>query len=571
MNPIRKVLKFKHTKNIILFILLCLFTRSVGKGLIIIAEGFTLGSLIRAFIPTLPYLFLIMVISMTDFSNLNLSTLRFEHHKIKPIQIFLVFCIALSIIPLVIYAGSSIAMTSNLIIVFIITSCFISLFVSIKYGVFYGTIGFILTFPFLSFIQRELGSIFFEEGFNVGPIVLTPTIIFLLILSFVSLLLSFTQEKTRLEIPLYKTIGIYLLIFFISVVTSENFEHSLKTYLLGIIYPILFFFLIANNVKTDKEIRFIIYALIASAVLFSFFDYYYLMRGSMMDISKAIAFHGIHFLGGERELFLLLTLPLALSLAATSSKGKALIFLLAGLIMIAFLLFSYNRIAVIAMFASLSVFFKNKRVMIIILSLSVLATIFWDWTLHNIFPRFQEFTSIESLHPLSWSPMRYYGWVAAIDMIKDYPLSGIGFGMWENYYYKYGPSFTYNIPGYGPTRVWITSAHNAFLDIATETGIPGLIAWLLLMSTISKEGLHVWRNSVDKTRKTLALGCISSMAAFWVICVGGGYPTFSADKRLGPGIAFWTMVSILCAIKRLELSKCDSLQGSVHRGQQERN
>jgi O-antigen ligase len=556
MNLIEKTLKNKHTKNILLFILLVLFGSSIAKGLIAIAGGFTLGSLMRTFLPALPCLFLVIVIFMTDFSSLSLPTLRFERPDIRIKQVFLILCIVLPIIPLVSYAGTIISMTINLIIIFIIAGFLISLFVSIKYGFFYGIIGFLLTYPFLTFIQWELGNFFLRDSlcFHLGPLVLNPIIIYLLVLFFVFLQKRFTKEKTWANIPLYKTIGIYLFVFFISVITSENVEHSFKTYLLEIIYPILFFFIIINNIKTDKEIRLIIYALIVSAILFSFFDYYFLIRRSMVDISNITAMHGIYFFGWVREMFLLLTLPLTLSLAATSSKGKGLI-ILGALIMIAFLLFSQSRVVVIAMFASLSVFFKNRRIMIMILSLSILAIIFWDWALHNIFIRFQEFTSIESLHPLNWSPMRYYGWVAAIDMIKDYPLHGIGLGMWGSYYYKYGPSFTWNIPGYGVVRVWIAGAHNAFLDVATETGIPGLIVWLLLFGTIFKEGLYVLRNSVNKTRKSLALGCISSMIAFWVICLGGGYPSVSADRRFGVGIAFWTMVCIIFAIKRLEINK----------------
>lgn len=551
MNLIEKILSYKYTKNILLLILLILFGRSVAEGLMSIAGGFTLGSLMRTFLPALPYLFLIIIIFMTDFTNLQLPTLRLESPNIKLKQMFLILCIALSIFPLISYAGSSIAMTNNLIIGFIIGAFFISLFASIKYGVFYGIIGFILTFPFLSFIQWELGDFFFREGFHIGSIVLTPVIIFLLVLLLVFLLKHFTEEKTWPKIPLYKTIGIYLFVFFVSVITSENFQHSLKIYLLEIIYPVLFFFLIANHVKTDREIRLTIYALTASAVLYCFFDYYFIAREGLVDISEPSTIYGIYSIGEIRIPFLLYTFPLALSLAFSSAKGRKLILILVSLIMIGLLLFSYSRVGVIALFASISVFLRNKRVRITILSLSILAIIFWDWTLHNIFSRFMEFNSIESLHPLNWSPMRYYGWVAAINMIRDYPLHGIGFGMWGSYYYKYGPFFTYNIPGYGMIRVWIAGAHNAFLDIATETGIPGLIVWLLLFGTIFKEGLYVFRNSVNKMRKSLALGCISSMVAFWMICLGGGYPSFSADKRFGAGIAFWTMVCIIFAIKRL--------------------
>lgn len=556
MNLIEKTLRSPHTKNIRLFIVLILFAGLAGERLTIVAGSFTIGSLIRTFLPVLPFLFLITVIFMTDLGNLNLSTFGLERPNIKLTHIFLILCIALPISLLVYFAGINITMTNNLIIVLIIAGFSISIFVSITYGIFYGIIGFILTFPFLAVIKQQLGGIFSKDSLNIGPIVLDLVIIFLLALFFASLLVRFTQEKGGFEVPLSRTIGIYLFVLFLSVATSENFEHSLKMYLLEVLYPVLFFFLVARYVKTDKEIRFIIFAVVISALLYSFFALYFFkgMTAFKLGISDIRSLHEFHAIRGH-DLFLLLTLPLALSLGVVASKATRITLVMGCLIMSYFLLFSPSRIVVIAMFVSLGIFLRNKRVMIVAVSLSVLAFIFWDWTYQNVFTKFHEFKSIESLHPLRWSPMRYYGWKAAIDMIKDYPLTGIGWGMWGSYYYKYGPYFLYNLPGLGLTKVWISSAHNAFLHVAATTGIFGLIPWLLLFGTISKEGLNIFRNSVDRTRKTLALGCISSLVGFWMICLGGGLPNFSAYEQFGAGIAFWTMASIIFAIKRLEESK----------------
>lgn len=548
MNIIEKTLKFKHTKTIFLFGALSLFAKSVGQAAISIINELTLGSIMRNFLPTFPFLCLTILIFITDFNKLSLSTLRFERSSFKIKQILLIICIAISIVPLVSYAGSNVAMTNNIVIGIIIFAFLVSLFVSIKYDVYYGVIAFILTFPFLVFIQREFG---FGEGFTAGPIVLNPVIIFLLILFCLSSIVHFTQ-KTGIGIPLYKTIGIYLFVFFISVVTSENIENSLKRYLLDCIYPVLYFFLIANNIKTDKQIKLVIYALIVSSVLYNFFDYYFILKETDEEI---VPTYGIYSMGFGRDVYLLYSLPLAVSLAIISQKRTRLILVLACLIMGAFLLLHQSRIVFIAMVTSMAFFFRKKWIFITILFLSVMIIVFWNGLLHGVFSRFQEFTSIASLHPLNWSPMRYHAWIAAIDMIEDYPITGIGLGMWGDYYHKYGPFFVWNIPPCGPTRIWITSAHNGFFDVATATGIPGIVAWLLFHGIIFKESLSVYRNSLDETRKILALGCISSMWAFWIIWLGGGYPSFSADNSFGGGIAFWTMVSILFAIKRLELSK----------------
>ena len=254
--------------------------------------------------------------------------------------------------------------------------------------------------------------------------------------------------------------------------------------------------------------------MIVSSVLYNFFDYYFILKGTDEEI---VPTYGTYSIGEGRDVYLLYSLPLAVSLAIISQKRTRLILILACLIMGAFLLVHQSRIVFIAMVTSMSFFFRKKWIFITILFLSVLIIVFWNGLLHGVFSRFQEFTSIASLHPLNWSPMRYHAWIAAIDMIKDYPLTGIGLGMWGDYYHKYGPFFTYNIPGYGMTRVWIASAHNGFFDVATATGIPGIVAWLLLHGIIFKESLSVYRNSIDETRKILALGCISSMWAFWII------------------------------------------------------
>jgi O-antigen ligase len=64
--------------------------------------------------------------------------------------------------------------------------------------------------------------------------------------------------------------------------------------------------------------------------------------------------------------------------------------------------------------------------------------------------------------------------LAAIRIIKEYPLTGIG---WENFI-NVSPTYMRQQPGFPITGEGI-EVHNVFLSHAAELGIPGLLLWLL--------------------------------------------------------------------------------------------
>jgi putative inorganic carbon (HCO3(-)) transporter len=69
--------------------------------------------------------------------------------------------------------------------------------------------------------------------------------------------------------------------------------------------------------------------------------------------------------------------------------------------------------------------------------------------------------------------MRQEIWERAVYMIQDFPLTGIGMGTYMEVADTLYPFFK-ALPGR------ITHAHNLFLQIAVDLGIPGLIAWLAI-------------------------------------------------------------------------------------------
>ncbi len=77
-------------------------------------------------------------------------------------------------------------------------------------------------------------------------------------------------------------------------------------------------------------------------------------------------------------------------------------------------------------------------------------------------------------------------WSRAIYMIQDFPFTGIGMGSFMEVADALYPFFHYD-----PAS--IKHAHNLFLQIAADLGIPGLVAWLVLLLTVLALALQLYR------------------------------------------------------------------------------
>ncbi len=97
-------------------------------------------------------------------------------------------------------------------------------------------------------------------------------------------------------------------------------------------------------------------------------------------------------------------------------------------------------------------------------------------------------------------------WQAGLDMVRDHPWLGIGFG---NYGAAYGAYALINWPD--P----LGHAHNYYVNILAETGFIGLAAYLLLWGAIFWQTLHVLRREAWPVRG-VALGLLGVWTAVTV-------------------------------------------------------
>ncbi len=100
-------------------------------------------------------------------------------------------------------------------------------------------------------------------------------------------------------------------------------------------------------------------------------------------------------------------------------------------------------------------------------------------------------------------------WTRAFLMIQDFPITGIGMG-------TFGPVMDHLYPLFNGGTGHIPHAHNLYLQLAVDLGIPGLLAWLgaeIAVIVCSWQLYHFSSLSGDQWMAGLGAGILASQAA----------------------------------------------------------
>jgi len=99
-------------------------------------------------------------------------------------------------------------------------------------------------------------------------------------------------------------------------------------------------------------------------------------------------------------------------------------------------------------------------------------------------------------HPAGFMSERPQWWRTSLQMIRKHPLTGIGLGRFRYEYQHSGPDEQYYTPYH---------AHNIYLHIATEQGIPSLLLFLWMVTIICRQ-VFVMRKTNDFWRMGVFMG-----------------------------------------------------------------
>ena len=129
---------------------------------------------------------------------------------------------------------------------------------------------------------------------------------------------------------------------------------------------------------------------------------------------------------------------------------------------------------------------------------------------------------------------RFEVWRWALAAIQDFPFTGCGLGAFRQVARLLYPL---NVaPGYD-----IAHAHNIFLQVALDVGLPGLVAYLAMLGIVA---VTTWRTAyLYANMRPLLLGILSGILALHIFGM-----TDALAPGSKPGLIFWYAVGLLSAL-----------------------
>lgn len=267
-----------------------------------------------------------------------------------------------------------------------------------------------------------------------------------------------------------------LLVYLLSSITSFAPFKSVQIWAVYFAFMI-FYFVIINTIKTKEQLFGLLTVFTVSGVLVCLYGITQYLFGwnitqAWMDeeMFEDIKMRIYSTLENPNVLgeYILLVLPICISLMWTSKKVLARIVYagFSGILGIALIL-TFSRGCWLGVMASAAVFITfaaGKLWGLALLALPIVPMV----VPQSIIARF---TSIGDMSDSSTS-YRVFIWMGTLLMLKDFWLSGIGPGT---------EAFTQVYPFYSYNSIVAPHSHNLFLQIITESGIIGIIGFLLLL------------------------------------------------------------------------------------------
>ena len=551
-----KTLKNSHSawnNRLNLLIISLLLVLVCYTGLIIpqIVNNFSIGRIAKFSIPTfclVGTIFLLRTVNLRDLFKINIRSVRWG--KIIPL-IIITFGLGF-----VLNNISITSLTYLFVGMLVVIGMTLAMFLSLNFENLNGIIIFLLCMPFLAWLEWVFQDTWIGGG-TWGFITVSPTIILLWMFTLLTIIKCINKGKKISGGSLFPYILAWGILLFISSMVSINPKVSFQKFTSEVFVFPLFYFLVVNFVHSDRDRKLITWTILIYGVLRGAIVYYfYLIRTeSEMWLALSDVYRSSLMYTGLISSISAWIIPLGLALLMIEDKKLKRVFLLASIIFAVYLLFgSGGRGKLIAIVFTSPVFLfiimKRKN----LLSISVVMSFFILLILLTptgkfIIDRFLEWESWDLRAIINAQAVRVDCWQAAIKMMWDYPISGIGLGMWSDYY-----------PFYSMQVFWVTPvyAHHLFLKYGVAGGIGVfMVLIILLIKPIVKGVRGIFSKGLWENDKIINSGLIWGLSTFIVSGIfgsGGSFATVpleSSDQifiSLDMGMYPWVVMGLLVSL-----------------------
>lgn len=355
------------------------------------------------------------------------------------------------------------------------------------------------------------------------------------------------REKILVDNKVALAYGVLVFCVLLSFKNTLYLHESIKGLQRWLIeYPLLLL-AVSGSVKDTRHLRLIVISIAVSAAVVSIDAVWQLLSGKDFIWGNAVysspiglarpsaSFNGPNLLG----IYLSMLTPILGGIALFYKNGKMKIFMLLGFFLGALGVFlTLSRGAGLGLWLALLflAIVKRNRILAAILIAALLIYPFVmpksirDWA-RNV--KYNPVVFLFNYDRLSMHRN-------TINMIKHYPIVGVGINTFSKNYAKYKlPEAKYEITGD------TTYAHNIYLHTAGEIGLLGLAALLFFLFSLFKQGAVTYSKLKDEYLKILS---VSLMAGFIAFLVNGMtetslyYPTVV--------VTFWFLAGVSLSLRK---------------------
>lgn len=359
-------------------------------------------------------------------------------------------------------------------------------------------------------------------------------IFYYLALGLLILLLFLKQTDFTLRSPLTLPFALFLAWAVFGLFFALDFQNSLHDLRGHLLEYLMVFFLLSNYFRTPKRLHILAWTIIVSATVFSIGAVlqYYFIEG--YPFSSRLGYHTFQemhtdYIGFNTIFGICLTMHLLFKNKNAFHKIFLVICLLAMLIA-TFL--TQSRGSLFGLTAAIVIMaFTNKKYVGMVTVIAALGLF--------LMPGLKERT----LNPDAYTKdLRIKINRLTLEVIKNYPLTGIGFGMQTYGNSKILDLQTFNRqlpPQYQQKRNIVASPHNTILDVAVRTGIIGLFLFLSILIISLGMLWRIFKMNKDDWLKSWSICLAACFMSFMI-------PALFADTTYGPkAVVFYTTLAMI--------------------------
>ena len=364
----------------------------------------------------------------------------------------------------------------------------------------------------------------------------------------VLILICFKKIDFSFKSPLTLPFALFVTWAFIGLFFALDKENSIHDFYAHLLKYLAIFYILINFIKTKKRFEILSWIIIISAGIFSIggIIYFYIISGKPISVRMGFPdFASINNVGIVTIPAMLLSLTFFIKEKKVPNKTVLLICVFATLI--ASLLTQTIGTLIGIIFSSLILFTKNKKALIVFFLILFIFLGFLPIknriNLNNIRNKFKPQNS-----------ERVKIWYTYLQIIKEHPIKGIGFGMRSYITKEYFDKFEQH-RAIAPTKYKATSfftTHNMFVGIIIRIGFIGLVLFLYIISMFVYMGFKMSRHGQNNFIRQWALCLLAVLVAYLTQAM------FTDITIGGQLVILYTMLAMMTVLWRLNAEECQT-------------